>query len=116
VEANELASLPDITVVNDNMKTLSFSENRVTAFPKGLEHISGLTVLRAEDNLLGVLSEDLGTLTQSNKLILARNRLTALPPVIGKLKFVSWCDLSNNQLTSLPEVCCCSCFFWLVGC
>jgi len=51
---------------------------------------------------LRVISSPLFAYTFLDKLYLNYNKLTFLPPAIGKLKQLSHLDLSNNQLTELP--------------
>ena len=51
---------------------------------------------------LTTLPPELGRLTALTRLDLANNRLTTLPPEIGQLTALTQLFLINNQLTTLP--------------
>ncbi|KAA8908937.1 Endonuclease/exonuclease/phosphatase [Sphaerosporella brunnea] len=51
---------------------------------------------------LHALSNALFSYTFLDKLYINHNKLTKLPPAIGKLKLLQLLDASNNQLTELP--------------
>jgi Leucine rich repeat len=52
-------------------------------------------------NRLSSLPPEIGKLTNLQELVLSNNRLSSLPPEIGTLTSLQWLDLSNNQI-SLP--------------
>jgi Leucine rich repeat len=53
-------------------------------------------------NRLSSLPPEIGKLTNLQELVLSNNRLSSLPPEIGTLTSLQWLDLSNNQLSNLP--------------
>lgn len=68
-----------------------------------------LRCLSLESQGLGAFPEDLERRVHEegiNELILARNRLSPLPPEIGSFTGLKKLDVSSNRLTELPEQLC----------
>jgi len=75
----------------------------ITTIPEyffvGLTHLQKLFLSK---NRLTSLPPSIGRLTSLQKLFLSNNKLTSLPPEIGQLRSLRELFLSNNRLTELP--------------
>jgi len=77
------------------------------AYKRALEKIeraykTGATELYLGENKLSSLPPEIGKLQKLTKLYLRWNQLSSLPPEIGKLQKLTRLDLQGNRLSSLP--------------
>jgi len=54
-------------------------------------------------NLINVLPEELGKLTNLKKLVIASNKLVTLPISIGELQNLTALDCRSNELSEIPD-------------
>lgn len=105
-----------IQSIDDNVFTLadgcqSFLEevdleyNQLGALPKSIGNLRRLRVLRAANNQLTDLPEEISGLSSSLKeLHIAHNRLVEAPSALGKLVSLEHLDVSYNQLRTLETM------------
>ncbi len=99
---NQLTDLPDSISQLTNLRILFFAQNNFTSIPLVLGTLPSLYMLSFKSNQIDTihpasLSPTIGW------LILTDNKITQLPPTIGKLLKLRKCMLAGNRLTSLPE-------------
>ncbi|MDZ3991293.1 leucine-rich repeat domain-containing protein [Pseudomonas sp. Teo4] len=99
LSANRLTRLPSLAGFSE-LRSLDVQRNRLTTL-EGLEHLTGLTQLVANDNAL-VSLPDLGRLSRLTRLDLQRNQLETVEGV-QHLTLMTQLDLSDNRLAALPE-------------
>jgi len=68
-----------------------------------IKRFTCLQDLSAYDSKLYILPENLGYLTNLQRIYLLESRVTALPENIGQLTNLKWLVLGANQLTSVPQ-------------
>lgn len=115
---------PEIFTLADSLEILDLSGNQLTSLPDELPRLHRLRILFCSDNPFEVLPAVLGRCPQlemigfkANRihtvpgealpprlrwLILTDNRLTSLPPDIGRCTRLQKLMLAGNQLTALP--------------
>lgn len=99
LSANRLTRIPSLAGFSE-LRSLDVQRNRLTTL-EGLEHLTGLTQLVANDNALATLP-DLGRLSRLTRLDLQRNQLDTVEGV-QHLTLLTQLDLSDNRLATLPE-------------
>jgi hypothetical protein len=96
--------------VNEDLKVEEFDYKWMSEALRGrcghsLEDIrerSSLQMLELEYQKLTELPPEIGKLKDLKYLLLRKNALTRLPPEIGELKSLEYLDLCLNRLTALP--------------
>lgn len=85
-----------------NLRIAFFSQCAFTAFPKELASCPQLEMVAFRGNGIESIPDD-ALPPKLRWLILTDNKLTALPPSIGKCSRLQKCMLAGNQLDSLPK-------------
>ncbi|CAG8635552.1 38738_t:CDS:2 [Gigaspora margarita] len=88
-----------------NLKRLNL-DNNVLSDIVSICKLKKLRELRANNNLLVSLTDDISKLSKLRLLYLDNNQLTSLPDSIGKLKSLCVLRLNNNNIESLPSAIC----------
>lgn len=84
-------------------KVLDASNNALQAPAlQGIDQLPRLTRLILAQNRLAALPDTLAALAQLKVLVLSSNRLTALPVCIGQLSKLETLQAGDNQLQQLP--------------
>eukprot|EP00741_Cyanophora_paradoxa_P016013 tig00000042_g15459.t1 len=88
----------------ENILELDLSYNVLTSIPGDeLAKLTNLATLRLRGNRLTALPPEIGRLGALQHLCLDSNQLTALPPEIGHLAALEQLRVRINQLTALPS-------------
>ncbi|KAM6389142.1 LOW QUALITY PROTEIN: leucine-rich repeat and IQ domain-containing protein 4 [Pluvialis apricaria] len=98
---NNLKCLPKEIVNLTKLKELYLQKNRFENFPKELCHID-LEIRDLEQNLISLIPEKAGFLTNLVKLFLAFNNLSSIPPTLQRCQKLAVLDLSHTLLHKLP--------------
>eukprot|EP01098_Paradermamoeba_levis_P004984 TRINITY_DN2117_c0_g1_i4.p1 TRINITY_DN2117_c0_g1~~TRINITY_DN2117_c0_g1_i4.p1 ORF type:complete len:1636 (+),score=493.61 TRINITY_DN2117_c0_g1_i4:118-5025(+) len=98
---NELTRLPDLTAIK-NLKSLSFSKNKITVLPSTIGQLSKLEVLVFNENLIANLPPELGLLANLRVLEARSNKLTAIPEEMANMGSMQEIDLRKNKIKRLP--------------
>ncbi len=85
------------------LTALVLVSDHLTSLPEQIGQLSNLEKVNLSSNKLTSLPEQIGQLSQLEKLDLCNNKLTAIPEQIGQLSQLQYLDLCNNKLTSVPE-------------
>ena len=101
VSSNALAALPEALASIATLRVLDASMNALREIDRVLP--SGLCDLRLDGNRLTRLP-DLRCVPNLESLSAARNELAELPPSLGKLRKLKTVDVSDNDLTALPDL------------
>ncbi|CAG8577617.1 22707_t:CDS:2 [Dentiscutata erythropus] len=88
-----------------NLRRLNL-DNNVLSDIVSICKLKKLRELRANNNLLVSLTDDISKLSKLRLLYLDNNQLTSLPDSIGKLKSLCVLRLNNNNIESLPSAIC----------
>jgi Leucine-rich repeat (LRR) protein len=101
----QLTTVPGEVCGMHDLEELSFFKNELTTLPGCLWKLTSLRNLNLGDNKITSISEDIINLQHLHTIDLGHNRLQSLPKSIGNLPDLSrFLYLSNNQLTSLPNL------------
>ncbi|KAI5065188.1 hypothetical protein GOP47_0019883 [Adiantum capillus-veneris] len=104
LQSNQLSMLPDAIGLLMNLKVLNVSGNMLVALPESLGGCRKLVELNAGFNQLAHISPRFGyDFSYLENLCLHSNKLTFLPPSVGKLKRLKVLDLHFNNIKSLPS-------------
>ena len=121
---NRLAQLPTNIDALSSLRVLNVSSNALVALPEALAAIATLRVLDASTNALREIDRvlpsglcelrldgnhiarlpDLRCVPNLESLSAARNELAELPPSLGELRKLKTLDVSDNNLTALPDL------------
>ncbi|MBI2811220.1 MAG: hypothetical protein HYX67_10375 [Candidatus Melainabacteria bacterium] len=96
--------IPSSIGQHTQLRELNLSHNRIATLPQQINDLSNLSTLDLRDNRLHALPFDTlqpGQLPALSKLVLANNKLTAVPAQMGPN--LSELNLSGNPLSSLPQ-------------
>ena len=105
MDRDHLTELPSLGKLL-GLKTLSLSNNKLTALPDDINLLAGLKNLTLHGNQLTELNAAVGELEHLEKLDLRSNRLLILPTSISKLRNLKQLDVSENQLQTIdPSIC-----------
>lgn len=99
-----LSALPDAIERLENLQTLVLHSNKLVKLTSKVAHLDKLKILDLSSNVLEVLPEQISNLTQLVTVNVSNNQLKTLPKfnVNSRLAVI---DVSNNALTSFPDVC-----------
>ena len=89
-----------------DLELLDLNENTLSSLPPALVQLRSLRVLRLADNAFAELdgaADVIFALAALEELVLSGNRLTSVPPHIGRLQRLKRLDLRGNQLAALPD-------------
>ena len=89
-----------------DLELLDLNENTLSSLPPALVQLRSLRVLRLADNAFAELdgaADVIFALAALEELVLSGNRLTSVPPHVGRLQRLKRLDLRGNQLTALPD-------------
>ncbi|CAE7371126.1 shoc2 [Symbiodinium microadriaticum] len=103
--AGALRSLPGVqdctpSLLNDGTLALDGWQLR-GEMSSTLTRLRGVSCLKAADNRITLLPEDLGSMAGLDSLLLSHNELSKLPDTIGGLDRLQLMDVSANQLLDL---------------
>ncbi|KAM9279224.1 LOW QUALITY PROTEIN: leucine-rich repeat and IQ domain-containing protein 4 [Morus bassanus] len=96
-----LKCLPKETVNLTKFKEIYLQKNRFS-LPKELCRIANLEIIDLEQNLISLIPEEAGFLTNLVKLFLASNSLPSIPPTLQHCQKLPVLVLSHNLLHKLP--------------
>lgn len=101
LSGNRLSSLPHDFGRLSKLKIVFFSDNLFTELPKVLADCKQLSMIGFKANQIERIPE--GALPETTRwLILTNNKITELPPSIGKCSLLQKVALAGNLLTALP--------------
>lgn len=101
---NGISLIPEATIEYPGTTSLLAKGNALEYFPKVLNDIITLRVLDlSENNIDKFADNDFVQLENLEELDLSYNKLTYLPPSIGKLKKLKKLNLSGNRISYLPK-------------
>eukprot|EP00741_Cyanophora_paradoxa_P020675 tig00021290_g19956.t1 len=87
----------------ENIRVLDLSRNQLTSIPGAeLAKLTNLEVLRLDNNKLTALPPEIGRLATLKELYVRDNQLTVLPPEIGRLAALEALSVIDNKLAALP--------------
>ena len=89
-----------------DLELLDLNENTLSSLPPALVQLRSLRVLRLADNAFAELdgsADVIFALAALEELVLSGNRLTSVPPHVGRLRRLKRLDLRGNQLAALPD-------------
>ena len=89
-----------------DLELLDLNENTLSSLPPALVQLRSLRVLRLADNAFAELdgsADVIFALAALEELVLSGNRLTSVPPHVGRLQRLKRLDLRGNQLAALPD-------------
>jgi leucine-rich repeat protein SHOC2 len=87
----------------DNYYFADTEKKKITYIPEEIGNLSNLQKLVLSYNKLTSLPSEIGNLSNLQKLVLSYNKLTSLPSEIGNLSNLQYLSLWENELTSLPS-------------
>ncbi|KAM9274805.1 LOW QUALITY PROTEIN: leucine-rich repeat and IQ domain-containing protein 4 [Cariama cristata] len=99
---NNLKCLPKEIVNLTKLKEIYLQKNRFESFPKELCQL----LIDLEQNLISLIPEEGGFLTNLVRLFLAFNNLSSIPPTLQHCQKLAVLDLSHNLLHNFPHICC----------
>ncbi len=102
VSDNDISSLSASISGMTSLAQLNVSGNKLQSLPDALCSLPQLFVISANDNRLYSLPSKIGNSTVTT-LLVARNRIGALPNSIGQSSMLETLDVSVNRLTALPS-------------
>lgn len=101
---NDFDSIPDLNLEYPKTKVFLVNGNKLRHFPSVINRITSLEKLDLSENRIDKFNDiDFSSLENLEELDLSYNRLTYLPPSIGKLTKLKKLNLSGNQIAHLPK-------------
>eukprot|EP01102_Stenamoeba_stenopodia_P016463 TRINITY_DN575_c0_g3_i3.p1 TRINITY_DN575_c0_g3~~TRINITY_DN575_c0_g3_i3.p1 ORF type:complete len:1448 (-),score=605.83 TRINITY_DN575_c0_g3_i3:34-4377(-) len=102
---NQLKQLNHVWKSLSSLQTLHLNNNQLTEISgSSLESLAAaVTTINAAENRLTKLPPEIGRLTNLTKLYLNNNQLKEIPSEIGQLRQLKELNLRNNKLTDLPS-------------
>ncbi|KAG2445819.1 hypothetical protein HXX76_000423 [Chlamydomonas incerta] len=102
---NRITALPTFLPSLANLQRLTLSGNLLTVLmpPGACAGLISLKLLVLDDNQLGDLPDDIGSLRRLERLSVSGNRLRTLPDSIGQLEALQSLVVSRNCLEQLPD-------------
>jgi len=94
--------LRNLGVTNMNITILDISRRNLTNLPSSIGNLENLVYLFLRGNKITSIPPQIGKLTNLITLDLSENRITELPSSIGNLTKLLNLDLRRNKITKLP--------------
>ncbi len=98
-----LTHLPDKIVDIPSLVSLRASDNQLITLPENIGNLSNLRELRLYKNQLSSLPDSISHLTNLVSLSLSFNKFKLFPDIIASLINLKELKLNNNQIDILPE-------------
>ena len=100
--SNVPQELRNLGVRNMNITILDISRRNLTNLPSSIGNLENLVYLFLRGNKITSIPPQIGKLTNLITLDLSENRITELPSSIGNLTKLMNLDLRRNKITKLP--------------
>jgi len=101
---NQLKQLNNAWKNLSSLQTLHINHNQLTDISAAtLESLVNVLMINAAENRLTKLPPEIGRLSNLTKLYLNNNQLKEIPAEIGQLRQLKELNLRNNKLTDLPS-------------
>ncbi|XP_045503618.1 leucine-rich repeat-containing protein 47-like [Colias croceus] len=87
-----------------NINLLNISDTCLTIIPDDIKHLVNLQSLLLFGNKISEFNEHITSLPKLKVLDLSRNQLTRIPESLNKMKELTNINLSSNQIAEMPKI------------
>lgn len=105
LDGNGIETIPKTFIELTKLKSLLIRKNKITCLPNGVpgKAHANLTLLHLSSNQLSSLPDSLSQCTSLKSIYANKNKLETLPTnLLQNMEHLSTCNLSNNEIKTLP--------------